>query len=415
MPINVSSAYLKTAGSDKLGRYYTQDRVGAFLVEQMTGPEPAAVLDLGAGGGSLSLAAMMRWSEAELITVDIDACSRTKLRERFGNVVVRHSHIRADALRIDLPRLVSSSIKSIDAAVCNPPFIIPKWRTEFSHIIEEAGFSSSISALPDVDAALLFLAQNIRLMSKGGALGIVLPDSLVSSVKYRPFRRDLLARFDVEKAVRLPRNSFAKTDAQAHILVIRKDTRSTRVVALQEINENFEARELMVGVEQAEDRLDFSYHAQGVAFSSIYSARTRKLEDVAQVLTRGRFTSAEVKSSSYPVFHTTNITDELCGHWCDISSFGKTPPASGIHSAIAEPGDILVARVGRNLERKVIGIAKGYARLSDCVYKVRVAEADREALLERLGSEGGRAWLASQAYGVSAKQLTKLSLLAFPF
>jgi len=414
MPMNVSPARLKAAGPDKLGRYYTQDRVGSFLVEQMTGPEPATVLDLGAGGGSLSLAAMRRWSEAELITVDVDAFSRTKLRERFRNAVVRHSHIRADALRIDLPRLVSSSIKSIDAAVCNPPFIIPRWRTEFSHIIEEAGFSSAISALPDVDAALLFLAQNIRLMIKGGALGIILPDSLVSSVKYRAFRRDLLTRFHVEKAVRLPRNSFAGTDAQAHILVIRKDARSTNTVALQEINENFEARELVVGVEQAEDRLDFSYHVQRVAFSSTCHARTRKLSDVTQVLSRGHFTSAEVKRSSYPVLHTTDIPEDLCGCWCDLSSFGKARPVSGIRSVIAEPGDILVARVGRNLERKVIGVAKGFARLSDCVYKIRVAEEYRELLLKRLGSEIGRAWLASQAYGVSAKQLTKSSLLAFP-
>jgi type I restriction enzyme M protein len=171
----------------------------------------------------------------------------------------------------------------------------------------------------------------------------------------------------------------------------------------------------MVSAEQAEDRLDFRYHAQRVAFSSIYRARTRRLSDITQVLTRGCFTSAEVKNSDYPVLHTTDIPEELCGCWCDISSFGKSQPAGGGRFAIAEPGDVLVARVGRNLERKVIGVAKGYARLSDCVYKIRVAEAHRELLLKRLGSESGRVWLASQAYGVSAKQLTKSSLLAFPF
>lgn len=77
-------------------------------------------------------------------------------------------------------------------------------------------------------------------------------------------------------------------------------------------------------------------------------------------------------------------------------------------------GDILIARVGRNLEAKVLGVSAGNVVLTDCIYRIRAPEAMRNELLSALSSADGRQWLSSHAYGVAAKHLTKFDLLSFP-
>ena len=84
------------------------------------------------------------------------------------------------------------------------------------------------------------------------------------------------------------------------------------------------------------------------------------------------------------------------------------------HFICAEPGDILLARVGRNLEYKIIGVAEGYPVLTDCIYRIRVQEEHKKHVLQQLSSVEGKAWLSSRCYGVSAKQLSKADLLTFP-
>lgn len=415
--VPTSSLFLKTRGSDRLGRYYTKTDIGGLLIDQMDGLSPSRVLDLGAGAGSLSRAALERWSDVELLTVDVDAAAQIHLKKLFSSTgSSKHNHIRADALSSKLPELISAKADFIDAAVCNPPFIIPKWRKNFAHIIEDAGFSGCFSVMADVDAALLFLAQNLRLLSTNATLGIILPDSLVSASKYRLFRKELLQRYIVRKAIRLPRHSFVNTDAQAFILVISKGSATTQKIPLLKFSTTSEINsEVLVSVDDAIDRLDYEYHAQGLEkhrTKNIYS----QLGTFVDELKRGSLSSIEARSARFPVFHTTDMTLPLTGCWCDLTDFGAFPVSGELESQTvrAEPGDILVARVGRNLEQKVLGVSSGYPALTDCVYKLRVPNQHQDKVLRQLSSSEGQAWLASRAYGVSAKQLTKADLLTFP-
>jgi type I restriction enzyme M protein len=408
---------MKTRGSDRLGRYYTKNDIGALLIDQMDGLSPSRILDLGAGAGSLSKAALERWSDVELLTVDVDAAAQIHLINLFsGTGCSKHNHIRADALSSRLPVLISAKAEFIDAAVCNPPFIVPKWRKGFAQIIEEAGFSGCLSVLADVDAALLFLAQNMRLLSANATLGIILPDSLVSAFKYRLFRKELLARYMVRKVIRLPRSSFVNTDAQAYIVVISKGSATTQKIPLIKFSSTCETgSEVWVNVDDAIERLDYGYHAQRLD-QHRQQHNCVPLGTFVEELKRGSLSSAEARLARFPVLHTTNITAQLAGSWCDLTEFGQVPNKLVVNKQVvcAEPGDILVARVGRNLEQKVLGVSSGYPALTDCVYKLRVQKQSQDKVLLQLSSPQGQAWLASRAYGVSARHLTKTDLLAFP-
>jgi type I restriction enzyme M protein len=414
VPVNYFDGFGSHGRSDMLGRYYTRTDIGYLLIDQMTGFTPSRLLDLGAGGGSLSSAAVTRWLNIEILTVDIDRRSSTYLSKLFdGSCGIRHNHIRADALSHRLPELLFSKFGQIDAGVCNPPFIIPKWRKKFAQILEDAGFSSCMPVLSDVDAALLFLAQNLRLLSEKATLGIILPDSLISSTKYRQFRKELLQRYTVRKAIRLPRYSFSGTDALAYIVVISKSGPTTKAIPLQKLtNENSLGSQLHVEVTEAVDRLDFDYHSQRLLFSETHSVHV-SLGSIAEEVKRGSLSSAEARVFRESVFHTCDMTPSRIGKWCDLSQFSRKRSEADL-PVRAGRGDILVARVGRNLEQKVIGVYGGFPLLTDCVYRIKVPKSYRRRVLDQLSSSSGKAWLDSRAYGVGAKQLTKTDLLEFP-
>lgn len=416
-PINL----LRLKGSDVLGRYYTCDEVSDFLIEQMGTFAPAGVIDLGSGGGALSLAAMAKWQEAQFVTVDVDEYAQVRLgvAVRELSSVLRHRHVSADALRTDLPDILLSPDAQIDAGVCNPPFITPKWKADYGAILEDAGLSCCLPILSSVDAAALFLAQNLRILRDGGKLGIILPDTLVSSIKYKKFRQQILSSYCVEKAIRLPRRSFMATDALAHILIINKKP-SDENIQLYRLNDSHKLSEcLSVSKDQAAERLDYDFHVNGVMAEcvNIRSNNTIPLGDIVIELKRGRHSSSDVRQSPFPIFHTTDIESKHFGKWISLRQYcSKANNQDGTSSKLitASPGDILISRVGRNLEGKILGISYGYPVISDCIFRLRVPRKYRQNVLDQLTSRRGIDWIAAHSYGVGARQLSKSDLLTFP-
>lgn len=396
------------------GRYYTKPEVGQLLVDLMLSRQPQGLIDLGAGSGSLALAAARRWSNLNLLTIDVDASSGKRLAKLFAKEEIgRHHHLRTDALEPGLAKLVQTKFGEFDTAVCNPPFTTPVWRKGFDEILEEAGFSGCMPVLADADSALLFLAQALRLIGHGSTLGIILPDSLVSGFKYRHFRHELLCRYQVEAVVRLPRNSFLHTEALAHILTIRKGCGPSGSIPLRKIVEGkLSSTVNLVDVEQATRRLDFDFHARAQSTSpASRGGRVCLLGDIATEVRRGSVQATAARQAGLPVFHTTDMTESLAGQWLDLCAHSRMPGDAKIW---AQAGDILLARVGRNLEHKVLGVRGGLAVLTDCVYRIRVPSVIAKTVLTQLSSDQGRAWLASRSYGVGAKQLSMADLLTFP-
>lgn len=403
---------LNSKTTDRLGRYYTESAISKLLVDIL--PRPSMLLDLGAGEGSLSLEASSKWDGLNLVTVDVDQKASNVLARRLkkGNFVGQHWHYHHDALEVSLrEHLIKDLHIRPSVALCNPPFLVPKWRKGFSEIVEDAGFSGSIPAINSTDAALLFLSQNLRVLEDGGTLGIFVPDSLVSATKYRRFRTTLLEKYDVVRAIRLPRDSFIGTDALAHILVIAKRNSTSDKVLLSGLaSRHGSLRSIEVHRDLAALRLDYQYHVT----ENRGNVSQLTLGDVAVDLRRGSFNSAEVRGNSAYILHTTDITAQMRGVWFDFSrSSGlKALPPKGC--TIAEHGDILVARVGRNAFEKVIGVSHGSVPISDCIFRVRVRPEHRLAAMHNLTSTYGTQWLESRACGVAARHLIKADLLALP-
>lgn len=399
--------------TDHLGRYYTADRISQLLIEQLPIQNSGVLLDLGSGEGALSVAASAKWTNIELVTVDVDHNASNVLAKRLKDGGFRgvHHYLPHDALCSDLHlKLLERAVGPISVAICNPPFLIPKWRKEYGHILEDAGFSGSLPAITSIDAAALFLAQNLRFLAEGGSLGIIVPDSLACAEKYLGFRTSLLQNYDLLHAIRLPRGSFLGTDALAHIFVISKRQPSRSLIRLSSLNSDGQLQTIDVARDFAVRRLDYAFHAAEMTTTGT----GLRLKDVVISVLRGSFNSAEVRASSSFILHTTDINAGIHANWIDFDKHRYQPNRFVDNAVIAEPGDLVLGRVGRNATEKIIGIAKGRVALSDCLYRLRIEPEHREQVLRVIASENGKHWLKMRSYGVAASQITKTDLLNLP-
>ena len=405
---------------DPLGRYYTAKFVSNFLANILKVKSPKVVLDLGAGNGALSSAAKRRWQRAKFITVDIDSKSQPSLFEG-GRSQTRqqHKHVYADVFSINLPKKLglNNAKNRADVALCNPPYLRPNWREGFEEILNEAGFITDIAAFKELSADILFLAQNLRMIRRGGQAGIIVPDGLISSQKFSGLRENLLEVHGVDRVVKLPRGVFSKTDAQAHILVINKEINSTEFIPVHHLfSDGTLSSPIEVNLTDAVQRLDYDFYAARDNVQKKFSNRKpQTLGSIGAEIYRGSLTSKEAREFEKPVFHTTSfkrvknrmkfrVPISLRIRKKDTKFFGL----------FAGPGDILLARVGRELEAHSCLVHEGYVLLSDCVYRIRVPEKWRTRTISALRCDWGKQWLKANSYGVGARQLSKRDLLDFP-
>lgn len=393
--------------SDHFGRYYTDSNIASLLVESMALCSPRLAIDLGAGSGALVGEASQHWSSTEFITVDIDrAAESSKLRKLRGPAFTHHT---ADALDSSLAEKIGVQYGCVDSGLCNPPYIRPKWRKHFGEILEDAGLSHVVPNIGGIQADVLFIAQNLRFLRSGGKLGLILPDGVIAGEKYAKLRHSLATTHSLERVIELPRRVFLKTDAKAHIVVLSKDQTSQDDIHVQQLGENgILSDSINLSPDRAAHRLDYSYLASLAPCDHISSGLS--LRNIALLVKRGSYSSSERKYLPFPVFHTTDFVDSTT----DVPpQFLLTKASRRIANGIvARPGDILVARVGRNLEQKICIVTRGFVVVSDCILVLRVESKYQMRTLTHLTSKLGRASLLAVSHGVSASFITTESLLS---
>ena len=234
-----------------------------------------------------------------------------------------------------------------------------------------------------------------------------MPDGLVTASRARNLRRAILRHHTVEKVIQLPLNSFLETDAQCFIILIRKGSGPTREVQLlnAEADQSLSSP-IVIGRESAEDRIDYNFH-------SLRSNRTCKyttLRELGADVFRGSISTVQRKIANYPVFHTSDYKNLADGN----IELPKLSIEDHIDKVVAEAGDILMARVDRNLHEKIGIVKSGAAVLTDCIYRIRLPEHARERAYRSLCSDTGRANLKALTKGVGARIIGKADLLDMP-
>lgn len=408
--------------ADPLGRYYTSPMVSQSLIDGIKACDPKLVLELGSGSGSLCMAAAKRWQGAELVTVDVDHHDPERLNADHGDRKDRHSHFVHDVLDEALSEKIGLALGTVDVAVCNPPYIRPRWRSDFGKILEGAGLSGTLASLHDAGADLLFLAQNLRLLRQSGKLGLILPDGLVTAEKFGLVRRALLRQHLIQQVVQLPRGVFKGTEAQTYLAVLSKAAGETDQVMLRQMGHDGRlSAAIEVPQDAAEKRLDYTFHAQVAPSQRARDGhRLMTVRDALTDVLRGTISSSAIASFSTPVFHLGDFDARSDKHVVRIvpKRFALSDRAARLAASearLALPGDILLARVGRSLEDRLALVVHGPCVISDCVFALRTTDEHRERLYRFFESDSGRHALASTAHGVAARFLSKANLFEIQF
>lgn len=383
-----------------LDQYFTHGAVSDHFMSLFDSADAMNILDLGSGGGSLSAAAVRRWADASITTVDIDHRVSGFFNEASQNrICTRHVHHVADALDVDLPSMMNG--EEFELAVCNPPYRRIEWREGFKRILSEAGLDD-LHAIPkdSLSSEVLFLAQILRLARPGAEIGVIVPDGFVSGLRTRPIREALMRRTDIRRVVELPRGSFRGTEAKAHVLVLRNARPSGRPISVGILTAEGASRFFNVSTEQAAARLDWTH------YSGVLGGGQVTLKDLNAEIVRGTISSVGIRGATHAVFHTSDFP-ALQTRIAFREDLSNVPQR--IVSAAA--GDILLARVDRRLETKVCLVSSGVVALSDCVFRIRVGEQHQGAVFAFLTSDAGRSALVRISRGVGARMISKTSLL----
>lgn len=390
---------------DSLGRYYTENDISSLLVSLMDTAKATNILDLGCGLGSLSFAASQRWNDAKIFSLDIESRHQVINSENQN----RH-HVVGDALLFNLPSTLGMKEGSIDLAVCNPPYIKPDWRDEFQQVSEQIGICKYSSITKICSSEVLFLAQMIRMLKNGGEAGVILPDGIFTAEKFSSFREFLLKEHCVKKIIQLPRKIFKRTEAQTHILIFNKTSfeRKSEEIELRTILETGKlSPAISISSDDGFHRLDYSYHSRMQRYKASSSSRSLELQAIAEIK-RGKHSSVQVRDLECATVHTTDLSGvhskyELLGG-VELLSLD---PAKFL---VARPGDILIARVGRDFFKKIANVVSGYAVVSDCLFIIRSDKKYSKKIFKHMSSKDGQLKVSELSYGVAAAQMSMKQL-----
>lgn len=344
---------------NELARFDTPAYVAEALL-RLTGAG-RSVLDLASGGGALAAAALASDPDCQIVTVDVDPLAVPSLG-------ADHRHILADVLAGEFPLFPG---QFFDLVLCNPPY--------------------------GEEREIHFVTRALNQVKPEGRAGFVLPHSFLAGVAAADVRRSLAAEHHIANIVSLPRGTFPGADVSAFLLTLQKGLGPSLEAPLHVLDRNGELSE--------QGTVDLR--------SQRWDRQSRQLPDQAITLrqlgaevVRGRLKKGEEPPAGSIGVDTPDLIPDVS--WIHLTGHGEAPDGAAVE------GDILVARIGRNLHRKVSMVLGGWAIPSDSILRIRLPDEDRGRAFLSLSSEAGRQSLALAARGTGAMYLTREDLLDLP-
>jgi type I restriction-modification system DNA methylase subunit len=120
-----------------------------------------------------------------------------------------------------------SEITGFDVVIGNPPWVDIK-----GHPIEliKYYFDKFRTTENRINLYSIFLEQGLRILSKDGILGFIIPNSILYQSSYQKLRNLVLNNYSISKIVRLPDNTFQNIKAETIILSISKSEEKTECI-----------------------------------------------------------------------------------------------------------------------------------------------------------------------------------------
>lgn len=369
------------------GQYFTNPLYADLLVRSICKKKVKSVVELTAGNGDLITSALDKWGGALKIWAnDIDQSCTKQLEIKFPQATVTQRDALTNLYRN------SSPINNFDIAIGNPPFI----STSNPYNFKVLPYTKTQS----IDAELIVLDKYLQLVAKGGYIGIILPARIISGSRYEPLRDFLIKKLTIVKVIELPLSAFHSAEVQTYILILKNQPSYSEYVELAKSSHLGDlTNHLHINIHKAIKRMDFSFYSYN------FKDTDKTLASFGPVITRGRNTAKHFRERNIKHFHTDTFSMHKNGyiHANDHTVYDNCE--------MAEPGDILLSRVGRRCMGRVGIVKSGVLPITDCIFKIRVPKSDLSIVWKYFKSLQKTDVLSAISKGSCAKFITKEDLL----
>ncbi len=395
--------YRHTKSPRKLrGQVLTPTELAHCMASRLTGTK-GSWLELGVGTGRIAEACIDLRNASSYLGVEIDsslaelAPTREVLRVEMGDVLSPQS----------LAQLLGD--RRFDRTAGNPPFGL--------HALGNTCRDRIMSLCPGLELAaqwvpldLYFVLESLARLKPGGEAAFVVASSIAEDRRLRAFRSNLINTASEVECYELPERMFGwKAQVQSYLLIARFGSGACRSVTVGRLAPGSLEVESSADVAPATaiERLDFAFH-EFTEMNRVLSQSmlTSSLSDLGAQIVRGSRTKAQFEDLQISSFHTSDLPRAHAKvRFDDAADHGFR---------FAQPGDILIARVGtRCLQRHAI-VAAGRRHYTEAVYRIQVPRLHRQRVTRWIASEAGARWRQAAATGACAKHLTVGTLLRMP-
>ncbi len=189
---------LSTERQAELGQYMTPPEIAGFMASLLPRLDgPVALLDPGAGRGSLTAAAANHLSNPrlEVSAVEYDPAMIAHLSNTIETLRLHHSsvfRVVAEDFIEHGTKLVRAGHRPYDLAILNPPY--KKINNDSPH-----RRALSLAGIETVNLYSAFVALALNLLKEGGELVAIIPRSFCSGSYYRSFRAQVLSLASIKQ------------------------------------------------------------------------------------------------------------------------------------------------------------------------------------------------------------------------
>ncbi len=199
---------LEPGRKSALAQFMTPSVIADFMAGLFDPPgSSAALMDAGAGIGSLTIAAVRRLGNVGSVDAwEIDPLMLEHLEANLARLAVKHRVLAADFIESAVPRIALSMGTRYTHAILNPPY--KKLNSDSAHraLLRKVGIET-------VNLYTAFVALCVLLMQDQGQVVAIIPRSFCNGPYYRPFREFLLSTCSLERIhVFQSRNKAFKDD-----------------------------------------------------------------------------------------------------------------------------------------------------------------------------------------------------------
>ena len=376
----------------RLSQYYTNRDVAEMLISSLPSDEAQNIMDLSAGEGSLLSTASVKYKAAKLYGIDIDEINFKKL-DSLKNT----TSLCLDATQSASFNIIKEQSNTYDIVIGNPPFYRAK-HTDFSRkIFYEWSLNHKTKYYR---TEILFLILSLKLLDREGSCGIVVPDTIISSEKYKPLREKIASLFKFINVIELDNKAFLGTEARTHIVTVsNKKTLNPSITT----RNSKESRSIKLSKYEFIERADHQYNS----FRDNRSEKT--IENSGIKVLRGNLTKTKNTQLHDAIIHSSSF-------YHDYSQFENDHDSEKNGTAIqAVKGDVVLPRVGTRSLGKVGIIRNGSFIITDCVFVIKASEYEcGEMIAKALKSKFGVDWIRSISKGIGAQYITLNDLKKLP-